>query len=188
MDNFDCTKMNACFQKFTACLREGLIHERKQALLAPPLPLMLPRICSTHNCSSALFSNNNGIYSIARSRMGSSFSHGWSSSACSWFGSSSARSIRFSIAHSFCVPELHGSLLYTPSVSSQNRRFGSQTVGVPLQSVSGTAEGRSNKHLKAYEETFNYLTNCSQNSEFGNKYGLRNNLRAPNFKDLGGGG
>ena len=40
MDNFDCTKMNAHFKKFTACLREGLIHEWKQALLAPPLPLM----------------------------------------------------------------------------------------------------------------------------------------------------
>ena len=26
MDNFDCTKMNAHFKKFTACLREGLIH------------------------------------------------------------------------------------------------------------------------------------------------------------------
>ena len=37
MDNFDCTKMNAHFKKFTACLREGLIHEWKQALLAPPL-------------------------------------------------------------------------------------------------------------------------------------------------------
>ena len=35
MDNFDCTKMNAHFKKFTACLREGLIHEWKQALLAP---------------------------------------------------------------------------------------------------------------------------------------------------------
>ena len=101
-------------------------------------------------------------YSIARSRMGSSFSRGWSSSACSWFGSSSARSIRFSIAHSFCVPELHGSLLYTPSVSSQNRRFRSRTVGVPLQSVRGTAEGRSNKRLKAYKETFNYPTNCTK--------------------------
>ena len=32
MDNFDCTKMNAHFKKFTACLREGLIHEWKQAL------------------------------------------------------------------------------------------------------------------------------------------------------------
>ena len=41
MDNFDCTKMNAHFPKFTACLREGLIHEWKQALLAPPLPLIL---------------------------------------------------------------------------------------------------------------------------------------------------
>ena len=40
MDNFDCTKMSAHFQKFIACLREGLInHEWKQALLAPPLPL-----------------------------------------------------------------------------------------------------------------------------------------------------
>ena len=38
MDNFDCTKMNAHFQKFTACLREELIHKWKQALLAhlPP--------------------------------------------------------------------------------------------------------------------------------------------------------
>ena len=51
MDNFDCTKMNAHFKKFTACLREGLIHEWKQALLAPPLPLMSlnnSRFCSTH--------------------------------------------------------------------------------------------------------------------------------------------
>ena len=50
MDNFDCTKMNAHFKKFTACLREGLIHEWKQALLAPPLPLMSlnnSRLCST---------------------------------------------------------------------------------------------------------------------------------------------
>ena len=59
MDNFDCTKMNAHFQKFTACLREGLIHEWKQALLAPPLPLMLlnnSRLCSTHSHRSAPFS------------------------------------------------------------------------------------------------------------------------------------
>ena len=59
MDNFDCTKMNAHFKKFTACLREGLIHEWKQALLAPPLPLMLlnnSRLCSTHNHSSAFLS------------------------------------------------------------------------------------------------------------------------------------
>ena len=50
MDNFDCTKMNAYFKKFTACLRDGLIHECKQALLAPPLPLMSlnnSRLCST---------------------------------------------------------------------------------------------------------------------------------------------
>ena len=49
MDNFDCTKMNAHFKKFTACLREGLIHEWKQTLLAPPLPLMSlnnSRLCS----------------------------------------------------------------------------------------------------------------------------------------------
>ena len=55
MDNFDCTKMNAPFQKFTACLREGLIHKWKQALLAPPLPLMSlnnSRLCSTHKHSS----------------------------------------------------------------------------------------------------------------------------------------
>ena len=35
MDEFDCFKMNA---HFTACLREGVIHESKQALIAPPLP------------------------------------------------------------------------------------------------------------------------------------------------------
>ena len=56
MDNFDCTKMNAHFEKFTTCLREGLIHEWKQALLAPPLPLMSlnnSRLCSTHSRRSA---------------------------------------------------------------------------------------------------------------------------------------
>ena len=42
MDNFDCTKMIAHFKKFTACLREGLIHEWKQALLAPPPPWAYP--------------------------------------------------------------------------------------------------------------------------------------------------
>ena len=31
MDNFDCAKMNARFQKFTGCLREGLIHEWKHS-------------------------------------------------------------------------------------------------------------------------------------------------------------
>ena len=64
MDNFDCTKMNADFKKFTACPREGLIHERKQALLAPPLPLMSlnnSRLCSTHNHSSAFLST--AVYS-----------------------------------------------------------------------------------------------------------------------------
>ena len=70
MDNFDCTKMDARFQKFIACLREELIHKWKQALLAPPLPLMLlnnSQLCSTHNRSSAsslLHCNNNGISRI----------------------------------------------------------------------------------------------------------------------------
>ena len=53
LDNFDCTKMIARFQNFTACLREGLIHKWKQALLAPPSPLMLVKknsqFCSTHS-------------------------------------------------------------------------------------------------------------------------------------------
>ena len=56
MDNFDCNKMNAHFQKFTACLREGLIHKRKQASLALPLPLVLlnnSRLGSTHSYCSA---------------------------------------------------------------------------------------------------------------------------------------
>ena len=30
MDNFDCTKVNAHLKKFTACLREWLIHKWKQ--------------------------------------------------------------------------------------------------------------------------------------------------------------
>ena len=52
MDNSDCTKMNAHFEKFTAWLREGLIHGWKQALSAPPLPLMSlnnSRLSSTHS-------------------------------------------------------------------------------------------------------------------------------------------
>ena len=57
IDNFDdCTKMNAHFKKFTACPREGLIHEWKQASLALPLPLMSlnnSRLCSTHKHHSA---------------------------------------------------------------------------------------------------------------------------------------
>ena len=59
MDNFDCTKMNAHFKIFTACLREGLIHEWKRALLAPPLPLMSLNnswFCSTHKSSAACLS------------------------------------------------------------------------------------------------------------------------------------
>ena len=51
MDNFDCTKMMTYLKKITACLREGLIHEWKQALLAPPPPLMSvnnSQFCSTH--------------------------------------------------------------------------------------------------------------------------------------------
>ena len=57
IDNFDCTKMNAGFQKFTTCLCEGLIHKRKQALLAPPLPLMSVNnswLCSTYKHCLAL--------------------------------------------------------------------------------------------------------------------------------------
>ena len=57
MGNFDCTKMNAHFEKFTACLREGFIHEWKQVLLAPPLPLMSLNnslLCFTHSHHSAL--------------------------------------------------------------------------------------------------------------------------------------
>ena len=41
----------------SACLREGLIHEWKQVLLAPPLPLMSlnnSQLYSTHNHSSQL--------------------------------------------------------------------------------------------------------------------------------------
>ena len=56
MENFDCTKMNAHIEKFTAYLWEGLIHEWKQALLVPPLPLMLlnnSQLYSTHNHRSA---------------------------------------------------------------------------------------------------------------------------------------
>ena len=59
MDNFDCTKMNAHFKKSTVCLREGLIHKWKQALLVPLLPLILlnnSQLCSIHKHSSAFFS------------------------------------------------------------------------------------------------------------------------------------
>ena len=38
MDNFGCTKMNAHFQKFTACTWEELIYKYN---LASPLPLIL---------------------------------------------------------------------------------------------------------------------------------------------------
>ena len=57
MDNFDCTKMNAHFKNFTGCLREGLIHEWKQALLAPPLPLakQLTALFHTQTLFSFLF-------------------------------------------------------------------------------------------------------------------------------------
>ena len=41
MDNFDCTKMQA---HFTACLREGLIHEWKQAgITSPTSPPYVPK-------------------------------------------------------------------------------------------------------------------------------------------------
>ena len=69
MDNFDCTKMNAHFKKFTACLWEGLIHEWKQALLAPPLPLMSlnnSRFCPTHNSSAAFLSRQGSTNNIFR--------------------------------------------------------------------------------------------------------------------------
>ena len=52
MDNFDCTKMNAHFKKFTASMRERLIYEWKHTFLAPPLPLMSvnnSRLCSTRS-------------------------------------------------------------------------------------------------------------------------------------------
>ena len=47
MDNFDCTKMNAHFEKFISCLWKGLIHESKQALLTLPLPSLVPRPSAT---------------------------------------------------------------------------------------------------------------------------------------------
>ena len=52
MDNSECTKMNAYFQKLTACLWEVLIHECKHALLAPPFLLMSVNnswLCSSYN-------------------------------------------------------------------------------------------------------------------------------------------
>ena len=54
MNNFDCTKINAHFKKFTACLWEGLIHEWTITLLAPHLPRISvnnSQFCSTHNNS-----------------------------------------------------------------------------------------------------------------------------------------
>ena len=54
MDNFDCTKMNAHFKKFTACLREGLIHEWKQALLAPYVAKQLTALFHTQPLFSFL--------------------------------------------------------------------------------------------------------------------------------------
>ena len=69
-------------KKFTACLREGLIHEWKQALLAPPLPLILlnnSRLCSTHKHSSAFFStayrSTNDILHILVKAQSSTRSH-----------------------------------------------------------------------------------------------------------------
>ena len=56
MDNFNYTKMNTHFDKFTACLQEGLIHEWNQALLAPTLPLVSLNnswLCSTHSHRTA---------------------------------------------------------------------------------------------------------------------------------------
>ena len=50
MDNSECTKMNAYFQKLTVRLWEALIHKCKHALLASPLLLMSlnnSRLCSS---------------------------------------------------------------------------------------------------------------------------------------------
>ena len=38
MDNFDCTKMNAHFKKFTACLREGLNSRVEASVTSPTSP------------------------------------------------------------------------------------------------------------------------------------------------------
>ena len=54
MDNFDCTKMNAVFKKFKACLREGLIHEWKQALLAPYVTKQVTALFHTQRWTSNL--------------------------------------------------------------------------------------------------------------------------------------
>ena len=51
MDNFDCTKMNGHFEKATAYLREGLIHEWKQPLLAPGLvAVCLAKLVTVARC------------------------------------------------------------------------------------------------------------------------------------------
>ena len=52
MDNFYRTKMNAHFKKITACLWEGLIHEWKQALLAPYVAKQLMALFHTPLFSS----------------------------------------------------------------------------------------------------------------------------------------
>ena len=49
MDNFDRTKMNARFQKFTACLQEGLIHEWKQSLVGDRGPVLRVLGCMGFN-------------------------------------------------------------------------------------------------------------------------------------------
>ena len=60
MDNFDCTKMRMYILKNSQLVYgRGFIQEWNQALLAPPLPLMLlnnSRLCSTHKHSSHFFS------------------------------------------------------------------------------------------------------------------------------------
>ena len=81
MDNFDCTYMNVHFEKFTACLREGLIHEWKQALLAPPLPLMSlnnSRLRSTHSHCSAPLAANDKLCMLVKAQPSTQSTWPWS--------------------------------------------------------------------------------------------------------------
>ena len=61
MDNFDCTKMNAHFKKFTAYLREGLIHECKQHTPSEFSLIIL------HCTPWRDLNGNNPLYSLFRS-------------------------------------------------------------------------------------------------------------------------
>ena len=42
--NLNCTKINARFKKFIACLWEGLIHKWKHMFLAPYVGIQLPAL------------------------------------------------------------------------------------------------------------------------------------------------